>query len=123
MTPVNRLDVVPSIGELIPTTKLDRLLSEEDRKLFECQPLPKPPQTTRELLRQLAMFARSMTTPERFRCEHYPVFYQAVREALDAGVSPEDLAAELASLADSDDAFAAVIREAIEDALGGQPPK
>jgi hypothetical protein len=123
MKPVNRISVVPDFRELFPTTRLDRLLSAEDRRLFEHQALPSPPQTIVEAMKELGKFVSETTSRERLLAEYYPVFYRLTRTQLQLGVSHDELQALVTSLAESDVEFVAVVRLAIEDALAGRPSK
>ena len=122
MKPVNRLYVEPSVEDLLPNTKLDHLLSEQDQQLFEYQLLPSPPQTLFEAIKQLAEFV-SGTSPDRLYSEYYPMFYRMARTQLDAGLSNDQIDDLLSPLASRDQEFVNVVRQAIEDALAGRPPR
>jgi hypothetical protein len=123
MKPVNRLAVVPEVCDLLPTTKLDRLLSEEDRKLFAPRALPRPAQTLREAINHVGRLVRGTKPHDWLYREYYPMFYRMARAQLPAGVSRDDLEALLSPLADRDDELVAVVRQAIEDGGAGKPPK
>ncbi len=122
MKPINRLEAVPDVEDLLPNTKLDRLLSKQDRQLFEYQSLPSAPQTLFEAIKQLAKFV-SGTSRDRLYPEYYPIFYRMARTQLDAGLSNDEFDDLLSPLASSDEEFVNVVHQAIEDALAGRPPR
>jgi hypothetical protein len=112
MKPQNRIGVVPRFEDLIPeTTDFDHLLPEADRAL------------ARQARDEFAALGRELNR-EELRRALYPVFYESAREQIVAGVSHDEIRAELAMLADGqDDQLASLYREAYEDALAGRPPQ
>ena len=126
MKPVNRLHAIPEFRDLFPATKLDRLFSAEDRRLFEHRAspsFPQPPHTVFEALKQLGRFVDETTPREQLDAEYYPMFYKMARTQLRNGVSPDHFRALLSSLAESDVELVAVARQAIGDALAGRAQK
>jgi hypothetical protein len=109
MSTFDWLDSESSFDELVPKTSIDHLLSEEERQKAE------------EERREFETVGRSMFLTEE---SLYPIFYAGVYERIAAGVSQDEIRAEMAMLADTpDDTFAAIARTAYEDALAGRPPK
>jgi hypothetical protein len=108
---VNRLEVVPSVGDLVPTTNADHLLPEAERPL------------ARQARDEFEAIGREMDR-RTTRQALYPVFYESAREQIAAGVSHDAIRAEMTTLADTEDElFASILREAYEDALAGRPPR
>ena len=68
-----------------------------------------------------------MTPRDRLYPKYYPMFYRMACTQLRTGLTRDAfeaaLEAALGQLADSDEELVAVVREAIEDALAGKPPK
>lgn len=111
MKPVNRLTAMPSIDDLVPTTSIDHLLSPEERLLAR---------QAREAFEELG---REMGRRQAWEAT-YRVLYDLAREQLAGGLSPDELRAEMAELADTDDEeFATTVRAAFEDVLAGRPPR
>jgi hypothetical protein len=112
MKPQNRMGFVPSFDDLVPTkTNFDHLLPEAERALA---------QQARD---EFAALGRQLNY-EELRRVLYPVFYESAREQIDAGVSHDEIRAEMAMLAESEDEqLASLHREAYEDALAGRPPQ
>jgi len=121
MKPVNRLDHVPSIDELLPTTKLDRLLSEDDRRLFEPQPWESA--ITRESFERLARWLSSTMPRDKLCAVYYHAYYGSTCDQVAAGASVDDILAEVTFFGESDVELSAVIWEAIQNALAGRPPR
>jgi len=110
MKPVNRLN--PSHpDDLVPETSIDHLLPEAEWRAAA---------TARAAIESLGeAMGRSAD-----RAALYPVFYDSARQQLAAGVSHEDIRAEMMMLADADDPpFTSALCEAYEDALAGRPPR
>jgi hypothetical protein len=111
MSPVNRLEFVPSINQLVATTNVDHLLPEEERPLA-LQAREEFEAVGREMDRRLTRKAL------------YPIFYESTCKKIAAGMSNDDVRAELTMLADTDDdLFASILIEAYEDALAGRQPR
>ncbi len=121
MQPINRLQYLPTIEELLPTTKLDRLFSEDDRRLFEPQAQETP--ITREFFEQEARKFSSTMPREELYTVYYPLYYELTRDYLAAGLSRDELHAQLSFFVYSDVALLVVISEAMQDALADRPPR
>jgi hypothetical protein len=112
MKPQNRIGFVPSFDDLVSKiTNFDHLLPEAERAL------------AREARDEFAALGRELTY-EELRRALYPVFYENAREQIIAGVSHDEIRAELAMIADGgDEQLASIYRDACEDALAGRPPQ
>jgi hypothetical protein len=105
---VNRLEDEPSFDDLLPATEVDHLLPEDQRPL------------AREAFEALGREMDRRLTRQAL----YSIFYESARDQIAAGMSQDAIRAEMTSLADTDDElFAAIVREAYEDALAGRPPR
>jgi hypothetical protein len=111
MKPQNRIGLVPSFDDLVPkTTNFDHLLPKAERAL------------ARQARDEFAALGRQLNY-EELRRALYPVFYEKAREQIIAGISHDEIRAEMATVADSDDGqLASIYRDAYEDALAGRPP-
>ncbi|SIN81236.1 hypothetical protein SAMN05444166_1028 [Singulisphaera sp. GP187] len=110
MLPVNRGIQRTTSDQVVPPTTTDHLLSEDER-LNAVRDREAVEALGRELDRRL------------MRQAMYPIYYDAARKQVAAGVSHEAIRAELnIRLADIEDEFdASVAREAYEDALADRP--
>jgi hypothetical protein len=110
MQPVNRLEHEDVLADLVPTTSIDHLLSEEER------------QHAREDRDAVEALGREMERRETLPTV-YSKIYEAARRMLAAGFSPKKIRAEMRPLTDSapDQEWASITRDAYEDALAGRP--
>jgi hypothetical protein len=99
----------PTMDQLLPKTSIDHLISEEER------------QKAQQERQEFEAVGRNLFMTEEAL---YPVFYRSACSKLAAGVSHDEVHAEMMLLADiPDDPFAVIVRQAYEDALAGRPPK
>ena len=98
--PFNRLHSSPSFAELVPRTTIPHVFSKRIEELAD--------DLNRQ--RQLQIL--------------YPFIYDWTRERLDLGMSHEEIRVEMEKLAGIyEKRFGVDIKQAIEDALAGRPPK
>jgi hypothetical protein len=110
-SPVNRLVATPRWDELLPSTTIHHLLSEEDAERWDAAQ-----KAFAELGKCLKANAR--------RRSLYPLFYDDAREQLATGMSADEVRVAMADLMDTGDfEFASIVREAYEDALAGRRPR
>ena len=95
--------------KLLPETTIDHLLTQEERRNVE--------QERREF--EAVGKAMFMT-----RENVYPLFYDAARERIASGVSPDEIRAEMVALEEGPDLpWISIVREAYDDLLAGRPPR
>jgi hypothetical protein len=99
--------------KLFPKTTIDHLLSEEERH------------KAAEERREFEAVGRTMC----WTVGLYPMVYESARKRLAAGVSSDEIRAEMSTIAQGPDLdepecpIISAIREAYEDVLAGHPPR
>jgi hypothetical protein len=91
MMPINRLNFLPKLDDLLTATNIDHLLPEADRLLAQ------------QACDEFAVLGRQMDREQRRRAL-YPVYYESACELIAAGLSHDEIRAELEMLWDTDDA-------------------
>jgi|GEM_PF-4391015 len=112
MDPVNRLTKGLRYDDLVPVTSIDHLLSDEVRLLAIL---------TRSAIEELGKEMDERLTRDVL----YPIYYEEVLVMIAAGMSHDEIRAEMTMLVDitEDGLISSIVREAYEDALAGRPSR
>jgi hypothetical protein len=108
--PINRLTHEPSCCELLPTTSLESLLTEEESQQLQAE--------------RLAFEAVGRSLDRQLTFESlYPMLYGHALERLTSGDNRRELEEEMAESRGDESDYAVILRQAYADVLDGRPPR